>query len=249
MAIIEVLKQGNVDGNDIKYKKNEAKPKIKSADKSISLSNLNQKSNHSYNFSNDSNSELSHGRLKTERGIVGTIYSTIFLVFIISVIICGITYAIFKIFNLDFAFFEEKKYYSLEVFNSKLGMFLLTLLFLILSISFLYVFLINIVVKTRFKKRYLSKTNVYVYDAFLCMFNVFIFTIIGVIFFFLLDGYYNEFIKWINEGIIEEGVNLSIISVFKYLISVIVALFMSLNSIRGISITYKKNEFVFRNHL
>ena len=35
MAIIEVLKQGEVDGSDIKYKKNESKPKIKNVDKNF----------------------------------------------------------------------------------------------------------------------------------------------------------------------------------------------------------------------
>ena len=50
MAIIEVLKQGEVDGSDIKYKKNAAKPKIKSADKEVSLNSLNQKATYAFDF-------------------------------------------------------------------------------------------------------------------------------------------------------------------------------------------------------
>ncbi len=249
MAIIEVLKQADVDGSDIKYKKNAAKPKIKSADKEISLNNLNKKATYAYDFGKDTNPEMAHGKLKTERSIVTAILSTMFMSFIIFGILFGGIFGIFKLLKLEFVLFEQKKYYSLDMFNSELVIFLLTFFVLLLVVSFIAVIIINLSVKVRFRKAYLSKSNVYVYDVFLGMFNVLIFTIIGYIFFVILDGYNKDFIDFIDKGIVSSEVKLGIIDAFKYIIVVVSAVFMSLNTIRGISIAHKKNEFIFKNHL
>lgn len=250
MAIIEVLKQGEVDGSDIKYKKNAAKPKIKSADKEVSLNNLNQKATYAFNFGDENkNPEMVHGRLKTERSIAGAILSTLLMVFAIGGGLVGIVFAIFKLFNLKLVLFSEKNYYSLDMFYNELGKFLLTFFVLLLLVSFVFVFLINLSVKVRFRKSYLSKTNVYVYDVFLGMLNVLIFSIIGFVFFQVLNGYYNDFKLWIDQEILDPEVNLGMINAFKYIVVIISALFMSLNSIKGISIAHKMNEFIFKNHL
>ncbi len=249
MAIIEVLKQADVDGSDIKYKKNAAKPKIKSADKEVSLNNLNKKATYAYDFGKDTNPEMAYGKLKTERSIVTAILSTVFMSLIIFGVLFGGIFGLFKLFDLELVLFHEKNYYSLDMFNSELLNFLLTFIVLLLVVSFIAVIIINLSVKVRFRKAYLSKSNVYVYDVFLGMFNVLIFTVIGYIFFVILDGYNKDFMSLIDKGIVSSEVKLDILGVFRYLIVIISAVFMSLNTIRGISIAHKKNEFIFKNHL
>ena len=249
MAIIEVLKQGDVDGNDIKYKKNESKPKIKTADKEITLNSLNKKKTSNFNFVKNDNPEMAFGALKTERGIVGAILSTLFMLVILVIVFFGGGFLLLKILELKIELFHEKNFYSLQTFNSDLGALLLTITSFILIVSIILVIFTNLSVKIRFRKSYLSKTNVYVYDTFLIVLNTLVFSIIGFIFFRITDGYYNEFKMWISNGTIDPEVNLNIMNLFKYLIVIISALFISLNSIRGISITHKKNEFIFKNHL
>ncbi|MBE6145591.1 MAG: hypothetical protein IKM55_01865 [Bacilli bacterium] len=249
MAIIEILKQGEVDGSDIKYKKNAAKPKIKSADKEVSLNSLNKKKTSSFDFSKNDNPEMAYGKLKTERGIVGIILSTLFMVLLLGGGLIGIIFGLLKIFDMKIVLFQKKNFYSVQIFNSEFGIFLLTLLALLIIVSIVFVIIINLSVKVRFRKSYLSKTNVYVYDTFLVVLNILIFSIIGLVFFLITDGYYKEFSSWISEGLLPLGVKLDIMNLFKYVIVIISAIFMSLNSFRGIAITHKKNEFIFRNHL
>ena len=249
MAIIEVLKQGEVDGSDIKYKKNAAKPKIKSADKEVSLNSLNKKKTNSYDFSKNDNPEMAYGKLKTERGIVGIIISTLLMVFAVGGALIGIIWGILKIFDLKIVLFQKKNFYSMKVFESELGIFLLTVLILLTIVSIIFVLIINFSVKIRFRKSYLSKTNVYVYDTFLIALNILVFSIIGFVFFAITDGYYKGFSSWIADGTLDPETNLGIIGLFKYLMVIVCALFISLNSYRGISITHKKNDFIFRNHL
>lgn len=249
MAIIEILKQGEVDGSDIKYKKNAAKPKIKSIDKEVSLNSLNKKKTGSFNFSKNDNPEMAYGKLKTERGIIGIIISTLLMVFGVGGALIGIVHVLLKIFDLKIVLFQNKNFYSMNEFESELGLFLLTILVLLIIVSIVFVLIINLSVKIRFRKSYLSKTNVYVYDTFLIMLNILVFTIIGVIFFRITDGYYKDFSNWIDVGILDPETNLGIIGLFKYLIVIVSALFISLNSYRDISIVHKKNDFIFRNHL
>ena len=249
MAIIEVLKQGEVDGSDIKYKKNAAKPKLKSIDNEVSLNSLNQKKKTVFEFTKNENPEMVRGHLKTERGVVGIIFSTMLMFFLLLVGFSGLIFSVFKVYDLKFELFVKKSVYTLKDFNVELLCFLLTLIILLVIISLVLVIFINFSVKVRFRKSYLSKSNVYVYDTFLIVFNIFIFSIVGVVFFYVLDGYYVEFKNWINEGLINSEVNLWLVNLFKYIIVIISAIFISLNSFKGISITHKANEFIFKNHL
>lgn len=100
------------------------------------------------------------------------------------------------------------------MFESELGIFLLTLLALLIIVSVVFVLIINFSVKVRFRKSYLSKSNVYVYDTFLIMLNILVFTIIGFVFFLITDGYYKEFSTWIENGVLDPETNLGIIGLF-----------------------------------
>ena len=195
------------------------------------------------------NPEMAYGKLKTERCIMGIIVSTLLMFFGIGGALIGIVYALLKVFDLKIVLFQKKEFLFDKSVWVWIRYFLLAVLALLIIVSVVFVLIINFSVKVRFRKSYLSKSNVYVYDTFLIMLNILVFTIIGFVFFLITDGYYKEFSTWIENGVLDPETNLGIIGLFKYLIVIVSALFISLNSYRGISITHKKNDFIFRNHL
>ena len=249
MAIIGIVKQVELDGSDKKYKKNAPKPKVKSVDKEVSLNSLNLNTKKTYDFGKDKNPEMAYGKLKTERGITRTIFSTIFNVFFFIAIVVGGVFAFFKISGLSFNLFELRDYYTLQQFNSDLGKFILILLGMLMVSSFLMLIFINLSVKIRFRKSYLSKTNVYIYGMFICILNVLLYTLLAVVFFNIINSYNTLFVEWYGKNMIDPEASLDILGIFKYVIVVVVAVFMSLNSFRGIAIIHKKNQFIFENHL
>ena len=119
----------------------------------------------------------------------------------------------------------------------------------ILYTLLLIVIFINLSVKIRFRKSYLSKTNVYIYGMFICILNVLLYTLLAVVFFNIINSYNTLFVEWYGKNMIDPEASLDILGIFKYVIVVVVAVFMSLNSFRGIAIIHKKNQFIFENHL
>lgn len=242
MSVVDKLKHNTEDN-----KQQSSKPR--NIDKGMSLNHLNQNASSTFDFGKNSNPGIGFGNQKTERGITGIIFSTIFIVLLLIGIVAGAVFAFFKFTDYKFIFFEEKNYYSLQYFNSELGKLLLLLLALLLLICIVCVFIINFAVKGRFKNSYLSKTNVYIYDIFIGMLNVLIFSLIAYGFFIVINNYHAEFTKWVAEKMVDPEVKFDILNLYKYLIVIIVAIFIALNSLRGIAITYEKNKFMFENHL
>jgi hypothetical protein len=174
---------------------------------------------------------MTYGKLKIKRGIVGLILTILFMVLLLGGGLIGLIFVLLKIFDMKIVLFRKKNFYSVQIFNSKFGIFLLNLLVLLIIVSFVFIFLIDLSVKIRFRKSYLSKMNVYVYDTFLVVLNILIFYIIGLVFFLIIDAYYKEFSSWISEGMLLFGLKLDIINLFKYVIVIISAIFMILNSL------------------
>lgn len=246
MSIIEIVKDEN---EEVKNGEIETKQNVKTFEDEITLECLNSKKREVNKITHSKNLATMNRNNKEESSIIESILATLLMVFFIGGIIVGGSLVLLNVLDLKIELFEKNNYYSVEMFNSSLAMFLITILIFMTILSIVFVFIINTSVKLRFRKQYLSKTNVYVYDAFLCTLNVFVFSIIGVIFFVILNNYNNDFTAWIKEGIVDPGVKLDIVNAFKYVIVVIAALFISLNSLRGISIVHKKNDFIFQNHL
>ena len=84
---------------------------------------------------------------------------------------------------------------------------------------------------------------------FICILNVLLYTLLAVVFFNVINNYNILFIEWYGKNMIDPEASLDILGVFKYVVVIVVAVFMSLNSFRGIGITHKKNKFIFENHL
>lgn len=246
MSIIEIVKD---EKEEVKVEEAEKKPNTKTFEEEITLDSLNSKKRETIKFTHNNNVSNKNGENKEECSIIGSIFFTLLIVLIVSGILIGGSLILLNVLDLKIELFQKNNYYSVEMFNSALAMFLITIFIFMVIISIIFVLIINTSVKLRFRKRYLSKTNVYLYDAFLCTLNVFVFSIIGVVFFVILNNYNNDFASWIKDGIVDPGVRLDIVNVFKYVIVVISALFISLNSLRGISIVHKKNDFIFQNHL
>lgn len=241
MAILEVVK------DDYQGKKNNRRNTTIEEDDT--LNNLNRKGSSSFDFSKDRNPEMAFGRLKKERGICGAIVSTIINCLIFIGVTAGAVFAVLKYFNFDITFFPEKNYYSVNAFNLEMMKFLLILFILLILSCFLCSLFVNISIRFRFRESYLKPSNVYVYDTFLMVLNIILFVFIAVVFFYIVNNYNNILSKWYADNILDSGVNLGILEVFKYVIVIIVAVFISLNSLIGIKITYKKNKFIFENHL
>lgn len=216
-------------------------------DDGLSLDKLNQKVRYAYDFSTNKN--VNKKSLNEEKSVVGKIIFTLFLVLLLGTLFIGSVLAVLKIFDLKIVLIEVPNYLSKKMFNSELVLLLITLFFIFLVASFIFAIFINIAVKVSLKKSYLSKTNVYVYDVFVCTLNLFVFSIIGIITFIVLNNYQIEFMSWIDKGLLDPMVNLSIMEVFKYIIVIVSSLFIILNSLRDISIIHKKNEFALTNHL
>lgn len=243
MSILSVVKTSSNEDIDTKVNK------PKGVNKDLSLNHLNQNTSYSFDFGKNNNPEMAFGRLKTERGITGIIFSTLFTVLIIIGLIAGLVFAFFKFTDYTFVLFEEKSYYSLQYFNSELGKLLLLLFALLFLICIICVFIINFAVKIRFRKSYLSKTNVYIYDIFIGILNALVFSLIAYCFFVVINNYHAVFTEWLGKKMIDPEVNFTILSIYKYLIVIVAAVFVALNSLRGIAITHEKNKFVFENHL
>ena len=243
MSVVDMLKHNTEES------KQQQSSKSRNVEKGMSLNHLNQNVSSTFDFGKNSNPGIGFGNQKTERGITGTIFSTIFTVLLLIAIVVGVVFVFFRFTDYKFIFFEEKNYYSLQYFNSELGKLLLLLLVLLLLICIVSVFIISFAVKSRFKKSYLSKTNVYIYDIFIGMLNVLIFSLIAYGFFVVINNYHAEFTNWVAEKMVDPEVKFDILNLYKYLIVIIVAIFIALNSLRGISITYEKNKFMFENHL
>ena len=102
---------------------------------------------------------------------------------------------------------------------------------------------INGSIKSVFKRKYLNKVNVYIYDVFSVILNIIMYSVTSSVCFYYLNMYYDRLEKWQEIGRLVKNANIEIINWFKYAVVIVVAIFIAVNSLKSISIIHSRNEF------
>lgn len=184
-------------------------------------------------------------RLKTENGIINVCVSTFLSVASAIGVIVLIYYVFTKYIGIDFELFTKSATYTVEHFNYELRRTFIILGIFLLASSLMLMLFVNSSVTGRFRKKYLSKVNIYIYDVFIIMFIGVIYILLGVAYFYMLDNLSLVFNNLIKDGMINGKVNIVIVEIFRYIVVVCVSIFIVLNSYLAIGIVHKKNKFVF----
>jgi hypothetical protein len=208
-------------------------------------------SNSSYEFTPKKNKDsgMSFGHIKKEYGLFGICISTIFIILIAFALLTMIYLIITKGFNINIRIFPVRDSYTAQEFKAGLRRSFLLLSGLLLGICVLVCLIVNLTVRTRFIKHYLSKFNIFVYDIYVLAINFFLYLGVIYIFFSEVSKLHNSFVKWLSDGVITEAVKTDTINIFKYIIVVVVVIFMVINSFALIGIIHKKNRFVFEEEM
>lgn len=217
--------------------------------KEDSLNVLNNSDNE-YNYTFEkSNAGMNGGKLKIERGLIDCVIISYLGVFIKLSLLFIFTYAIIYFLDIPFELVIEKEYFTVNEFNKMLiraGGILLGMLFLI---CFVVKIAINGSIKKRFRTKYLNKVNIYIYDVFVVILNVILYAFLAFCYFKVIEHINSDFVDFEKAGRLAKDISLNIFGIFKYVIVVIVSIFIALNSMRGIAIVHKRNEFVFNDDL
>ena len=246
MAIVKIKKElkSNVNYTELPKKQ----PEVLHG---VSLNSLNN-SNEEYHFEfGTSSSGMSNGKLKNETSIVSACVKTTISSFIKILIFFVIIYFSVKYFkkDVDLTWFNHSEYLIDDLFWNeflRVGMIMGGSL---LVICFMIKLFINGSIKRVFKKSYLNKVNMYIYYVYLSIVNVEFYIGVSVIYFLIINSAYDHLKNLQSDSKIVEGINIEIFEVFKYSVVVIVAIFIALNIIRGISIVYKNNKFILEEEV
>lgn len=105
-------------------------------------------------------------------------------------------------------------------------------------------------IKGIFKYKYLNKMNIYIYDGFIVIWNIIFYIFIAVLFFLLVNNYQDIFKLLVKVNFMNTA-NISIegYSYIKYIIVVVISLFLSLNSLRCVSLVHRLNKFVLEDEV
>lgn len=212
------------------------------------INTMNKAEEYSYDFASDHvHEEETTERLKVERDIITTCLSTFFKMTILSAIIIFLLYLGISYFNTKVEIFPYQSSYTATEFNDYLKRSFI-LLFLILSFGCSMIMILsNAIVNNQFKKHYLSKINIYIYDVFISIINATIYCIGGWLMFLIVDNLYNKFLFWQTAGSIMGSVNIDTINIFKYVITSVIAIFIVISSFSIWGIVHKSNKFVFED--
>lgn len=207
--------------------------------------------NSSYDFtpSKSKDSGMSFGHVKREYSLFGICISTICLTFLVFLICVGVVWLITKFTNVNLEIFPIRDSYTAAEFNTSLKRSFMIFSGLLIGVCVLVLFSLNMTVNSRFINHYLSKYNIFAYDIYVLAINIF--TYLGVIFIFFTEitKLHNKFIVWVNDGVIKEAVNTETINIFKYVVVILVVVFMVANSFSLVSLIHKKNKFVFEEEM
>ena len=137
-----------------------------------SITNLNNNDTKEYSYNFSDNSGMNGDELKVERDLVSTCGLTFIKIIIFTAVILGLLYLGFGYLDSKVSLFPYQSSYTAKEFNEYLRRsFLLMFLILSFGCSLVMVIITNIVTK-EFKRNYLSKLNVYIYDVFTVLLNV-----------------------------------------------------------------------------
>lgn len=233
----------------LKITKNEKTTIVGEQPKTTTVSEETKLLNNLNNIGDGYNFDFGHGkddnRLKTENGVINVCVSTFLSVASAIGIIIGIYFIFVKYVGVDFELFTKSTAYTVEHFNYEIKRTFIILSAFLLGISIMLMIFINSAVTGRFRKRYLNRVNVFIYDVFLVLFISTVYILAAFAYFYVLKNLGITFDNLIKDGAINGKVNLMIVEIFRYVVVILTSIFIVLNSYYAIGIVHKKNKFVF----
>lgn len=216
-----------------------------------SLSNLNGGScGYNYDFASEHDAPgMGEGKLKNERGLLGAFFQTLVNILVSVLILCGLVYLGVRYLDTSISLFPVRDTYTAMQFNDGLKKCFLISFLVIVFMMFITMIIVNGAVKKVFRKKYLNKINIYIYDFYLVLVNIGVYVLEAFLMFQVVDDLHSDFKLWVETKKILESVNIETIMFFKYVIVVIIAIFMVLNSFSAIGIVHKKNKFVLNGEV
>ncbi len=221
--------------------KNPPKPKKKSIDKVDSLGHLNMKIEEEEDTKLDLSTTLKDGTIKYERGVIDTSFFTIFDIVIKLMILIGVVIGAYVLFPYEIHIFKVGDTMSVIEFNKQLLITVGVISSVFLITCFILVYIINSSISKRFRMKYLTKVNQYIYDVIVVIINITLYTLVAVGVFLVINYYYDMFKELVDNGILVSDAKISLINLYKYIAVVVVGLFIGLNSLKCVSIVKKKN--------
>ena len=234
MGIVQISK----DGPKFNPKKNEGMDKVESLD-SLNISST----DYEFDFGNNS-AGMNKGKIKIERNLLNACLTTITNTMLKVSFLGIIVFIIFRFVKIDLGIFSEEMY-NLSLFNGEVIKLACIILGTLLIVSFVFKFNVNSSVKGCFRRKYLNKKNIYIYDVFIIVFNILLYVILALLYFAIVNKFYVNVVELQKAGNIVREANLEIINLMKYGIVIIVGLFIGLNSWKCIDIVHLNNKFVF----
>ncbi len=192
---------------------------------------------------------MHRGHLKKEANIVKICFSTLIILLFIICFTAIAGFIAYKFGKFNIHIFPKLESYNLEQYNTSIKRCFLILSGLLIGICFIVLFIINMVVRSRFINNYLSKIGIVFYSIFTVIVNCLLY--LGVIgaFFFIVNKISSLLNRYMVKGIITESVNIKTIELFKYAIVVVCVIFLVINSFSLIGIIKEKNRFVFEEEM
>ena len=192
---------------------------------------------------------MNKGRVKREVGIFSVCLSTaLILLFIIGfTTLAG--YIAMKVTNYDFMIFPKMESYDLSQYNACVRRTFLILAGMLIGTCFIVLFIINMVVKSRFRNNFICKVNIFIYSVFAIATNVIIYLGVIMLYFFEVNRISKHIKGLLDSGVITEKVNTGVLDGFKYAIIIVAIIFMVINCFNIFSIVKEKNKFVIEEEM
>lgn len=247
MAMISVEKSNvtKVEG----YNTDDINKARRMGDDSLGALNVNNDTKYDFTPSRVRDSGMSNGHVKKEYSLFGICISTVCLTLFVFLLIVLVVWLISKFTKVNLSVFPYRDSYTAAEFKVSLRRSFLILSGYLIGLCVLVLFSINMTVNSRFINHYLSKYNVYIYDIYVLIINFFTYMGIVYIFFMEITKLHNSFLRWIDDGVITETVNTETINLFKYVVIIVVVVFLVANSFSLVGLIHKKNRFVFEEEM
>ncbi len=189
------------------------------------------------------------GKLKTESTIFGICFKSILLSYLFLVILAGVIiigyYVLQRYGLIHFELFPYQETYTVKEFN-QYNMKMMGVLALVTVIVSLFVLIaVRWSVQSGLRKKYLSKTNIYIYDVFMIILNILFFVLIIMAMFQMLDNYHEQFELLVQLGKIDGPVNTETIVHFKMFVVIISSMVLAISAYFDVDLIHRKNKFVF----
>lgn len=192
---------------------------------------------------------MSGGRIKKEMGVIKACISTLLIILFVFGFTILAGFIAYKSSKLDFHIFPVLESYNLEQYNTSMKRCFLILSGMLVGTCVLVLFVVNVVIRSRFINNYLSKIGTYIYAVYAVIVNTLLFLGVIYVYFIVVNRIGSKLNKLLTTGVITENVNIKTIELFKYAIIVCAVIFLVINSFSIVGIIKEKNRFVFEEEV